>query len=166
MTTSPLHGIIKKKGKEIKKMSKAIYFDMDGTIANLYGVDGWLDMLIAKDETPYAIAKPMVRLSSLARILNKLQKNGFTIGIVSWLAKNSTNEYDERVANAKREWLAKHLKSVQFDEIHIVPYGTPKETIVNIPNGILFDDEKRNRDNWIGTSYDETNIIETLKTVA
>ena len=147
-------------------MSKAIYFDMDGTIANLYGVDGWLDMLIAKDETPYAIAKPMVRLSSLARILNRLQKKGFTIGIVSWLAKNSTNEYDERVANAKREWLAKHLKSVQFDEIHIVPYGTPKETIVNIPNGILFDDEKRNRDNWVGTAYDETNIIETLKTVA
>lgn len=147
-------------------MSKAIYFDMDGTIANLYGVDGWLDMLIAKDETPYAIAKPMVRLSSLARILNRLQKKGFTIGIVSWLAKSSTNEYDERVANAKREWLAKHLKSVQFDEIHIVPYGTPKETIVNIPNGILFDDEKRNRDNWIGTAYDETNIIETLKTVA
>ena len=147
-------------------MSKAIYFDMDGTIANLYGVDGWLDMLIAKDETPYAIAEPMVRLSSLARILNRLQKKGFTIGIVSWLAKNSTNEYDERVANAKREWLAKHLKSVQFDEIHIVPYGTPKETIVNIPNGILFDDEKRNRDNWVGTAYDETNIIETLKTVA
>ena len=147
-------------------MSKAIYFDMDGTIANLYGVDGWLDMLIAKDETPYAIAEPMIRLSSLARILNRLQKKGFTIGIVSWLAKNSTNEYDERVANAKREWLAKHLKSVQFDEIHIVPYGTPKETIVNIPNGILFDDEKRNRDNWVGTAYDETNIIETLKTVA
>lgn len=147
-------------------MSKAIYFDMDGTIANLYGVDGWLDMLIAKDETPYTIAEPMVRLSSLARILNRLQKKGFTIGIVSWLAKNSTNEYDERVANAKREWLAKHLKSVQFDEIHIVPYGTPKEMIVNIPNGILFDDEKRNRDNWSGTAYDETNIIETLKTVA
>lgn len=147
-------------------MSKAIYFDMDGTIANLYGVDGWLDMLIAKDETPYAIAKPMVRLSSLARILNRLQKNGYTIGVVSWLAKNSTNEYDERVVNAKREWLARHLKSVQFDEIHIVPYGTPKETIVNIPNGILFDDEKRNRDNWTGTAYDETSIIEVLKTVA
>ena len=166
MTNSPLHGIIKKKRKGNRTMSKAIYFDMDGTIANLYGVDGWLDMLIAKDETPYAIAEPMVRLSSLARILNRLQKKGFTIGIVSWLAKNSTNEYDERVANAKREWLAKHLKSVQFDEIHIVPYGTPKETIVNIPNGILFDDEKRNRDNWVGTAYDETNIIETLKTVA
>lgn len=147
-------------------MTKAIYFDMDGTIANLYGVDGWLDMLIAKDETPYAIAEPMVRLSSLARILNRLQKNGFTIGVVSWLAKNSTSEYDKRVANAKKEWLAKHLKSVQFDEIHIVEYGTPKQNIVNYPNGILFDDEKGNRDNWIGTAYDVNDIIGTLKAIA
>lgn len=147
-------------------MTKAIYFDMDGTIANLYGVDGWLDMLIAKDETPYAVAEPMVRLSSLARILNRLQKNGFTIGVVSWLAKNSTNEYDERVTNAKKEWLAKHLKSVQFDEIHIVEYGTPKQNIVNYPNGILFDDEKGNRDNWIGTAYDVNDIIGTLKAIA
>lgn len=147
-------------------MSKAIYFDMDGTIANLYGVDGWLDMLIAKDETPYAIAKPMVRLSSLARILNRLQKNGYTIGVVSWLAKNSTHEYDVRVTEAKINWLNTHLKSVRFDEVHIVPYGTPKATIVDNPSGILFDDEKGNRDNWVGIAYDETSIIEVLKTVA
>lgn len=147
-------------------MSKAIYFDMDGTIANLYGVDGWLDMLIAKDETPYAIAKPMVRLSSLARILNRLQKNGYTIGVVSWLAKNSTHEYDVRVTEAKINWLHTHLKSVQFDEVHIVPYGTPKATVVDNPSGILFDDEEPNRKNWFGTAYDETSIIEILKAVA
>lgn len=147
-------------------MTKAIYFDMDGTIANLYGVDGWLDMLIAKDETPYAIAKPLVRLSSLARILNQLQKNGFTIGIVSWLAKNSNNEYDERVINAKKNWLKTHLKSVQFDEIHIVKYGTPKQNIVNYPKGILFDDEEPNRNNWFGTAYDVNDIIGTLKAIA
>ena len=33
-------------------MTKAIYFDMDGTIADLYAVDGWLDMLRAYDPTP------------------------------------------------------------------------------------------------------------------
>ena len=147
-------------------MTKAIYFDMDGTIANLYGVDGWLDMLIAKDETPYAVAEPMVRLSSLARILNRLQKNGFTIGVVSWLAKNSTSEYDERVTNAKKNWLETHLKSVQFDEIHIVEYGTPKQEIVNYPKGILFDDEEQNRTNWTGTAYDVNDIIGTLKAIA
>lgn len=147
-------------------MRKAIYFDMDGTIANLYGVNGWLDMIIARDTTPYTNAIPMVRMNSLARILNRLQKEGYTIGIVSWLAKNSTEEYDIRVAKAKIEWLQKHLKSVKFNEIHIVPYGTPKETVVRFPNGILFDDEEPNRTNWIGTAYDVDNIIEILKGVA
>lgn len=147
-------------------MTKAIYFDMDGTIADLYGVNGWLDMLMAEDATPYAKAKPLIRLATLARLLNGLQKRGYTIGIVSWLAKGARHEYDEKVINAKVDWLKTHLKSVQFDEIHIVEYGTPKETVVNFPHGILFDDEKRNRDNWVGTAYDVDNIIDTLKAIA
>ena len=146
-------------------INKAIYFDMDGTIANLYGVNGWLDMIIARETTPYTKAIPMVQMNVLARLLNKLQKNGYTIGIVSWLAKNSTEEYDERVKVAKINWLKTHLKSVKFDEIKIVPYGTPKETVVRFPNGILFDDEEPNRTNWIGTAYDVHNIIDILKTL-
>ena len=147
-------------------MTKAIYFDMDGTIANLYGVNGWLDMIIARDTTPYTKAIPMVKMNVLARLLNKLQNKGYTIGIVSWLAKNSTTDYDERVATAKIKWLRTHLKSVKFDEIKIVPYGTPKEKVVDFPKGILFDDEEPNRTNWTGTAYDVNNIIEILKGVA
>ncbi len=147
-------------------MTKAIYFDMDGTIANLYGVNGWLDMIINSDETPYKIAEPMVKMNVLARVLNSLIKKGWTIGIVSWLAKNSNSEYDERVTKAKIEWLKTHLKSVHFEEIHIVPYGTPKQTIVNNPMGILFDDEEPNRTNWVGTAYDVNEIIEVLKSIA
>lgn len=147
-------------------MTKAIYFDMDGTIANLYGVNNWLDMIIAKDETPYRIAEPMVRMNVLARVLNNLARKGWTIGIVSWLAKNSNTEYDERVTKAKIEWLKTHLKSVHFEEIHIVPYGTPKETVVQNPMGILFDDEEPNRNNWVGTAYDVNEIIEILKAIA
>lgn len=147
-------------------MTKAIYFDMDGTIANLYGVNNWLDMIIAKDETPYRIAEPMVRMNVLARVLNNLARKGWTIGIVSWLAKNSNTEYDERVTKAKIEWLKTHLKSVHFEEIHIVPYGTPKETVVQNPTGILFDDEEPNRNNWVGTAYDVNEIIEILKAIA
>ena len=33
-------------------MNKTLVFDMDGTIADLYGVEGWLEMLRAEDETP------------------------------------------------------------------------------------------------------------------
>ena len=143
-----------------------IFFDMDGTIANLYGVDNWLDYLIAKDETPYREAKPLIRMATLARLLNSIQKNGHKIGIVSWLAKNSTEEYDVKVTNAKLEWLSTHLKSVQFDEIHIVKYGTPKSTFSNNTNDILFDDEEPNRKEWKGKAFDVDNIIEILKGIA
>ncbi len=144
-------------------MNKAIYFDMDGTIADLYGQNDWLERLIAKDETPYANATVLVNMSLLARYLNKLKAIGYTVGVVSWLAKGSTKDYDKRVIKAKTEWLARHLKSVEFDEINIVAYGTPKSTVVGITDGILFDDEEPNRKEWKGKAYDETDIIGVLK---
>lgn len=147
-------------------MEKVIYFDMDGTIADLYGRPTWLEELQAENPAPYEKAAPLVKLQVLARRLNQLQKAGWKLGIVSWLAKNSTSDYDEKVTKAKRKWLEKHLTSVNWDEIHIVKYGTPKEEVVNYPLGILFDDEERNRKNWKGTAFDERNILETLKAVA
>lgn len=142
---------------------RQINFDMDGTIANLYGVDGWLEYLIDKDETPYVKAKPLVNLSALARVLNRLQRNGYELNIISWLAKNSDDVYDEKVILAKKNWLKKHMPSVKWNNVNIVTYGTPKQ---NLGQGILFDDEKPNRDNWNGTAYDVDNIVGTLKKLA
>lgn len=147
-------------------MSTTIYFDMDGTIANLYGVENWLDYLRNNDETPYTIAEPLVRLASLARVLNNLQRKGYKIGIISWLAKNSSTDYDEKVTKAKRAWLNKHLHSVTFDEINIVTYGTPKQRFAKTNNDILFDDEAKNRNDWTGKAFDVTNILETLRRLA
>lgn len=144
-------------------MEKAIYFDMDGTIANLYGVENWLDKLRAYNPTPYEQAKVMVNMSQLARVLNKLQKQGWHIGIVSWLSKCPQPAYDMAVAKAKYIWLYKHLPSVEFDEIKIVAHGTPKSTAVLYGGGILFDDEQGNRKEWKGQAYDEKNILEILK---
>lgn len=146
--------------------STTIYFDMDGTIANLYGVENWLDYLRNNDETPYTVAEPLVRLASLARVLNNLQRKGYKIGIISWLAKNSSTDYDEKVTKAKRAWLNKHLHSVTFDEINIVTYGTPKQMFAKTNNDILFDDEAKNRNDWTGKAFDVTNIIETLRGLA
>ena len=144
-------------------MTTTIFFDMDGTIADLYGVENWLDYLIASDELPYEIAKPLIRLNALARILNRLQKQGYKVGVISWLAKNSNTDYDEKVTKAKKEWLKKHLASVNFDEIHIVKYGTPKQTFAKTENDILFDDEEKNRNDWTGKAFDVNAIIEILK---
>lgn len=142
-----------------------INFDMDGTIANLYGVNGWLEMLTEKNASPYEIAKPMVNLSRLARYLNKIQKTGVEIGVISWLAKNSNEQYDEMVKIAKINWLAKHLPSVRWDNVEIVPYGTPKENFCLTENDILFDDEEQNRKNWKGEAYTEIEIFKVLKNI-
>ena len=146
-------------------MSTTIYFDMDGTIANLYGYRSWLEELQSRSCKPYLGAAPQLQLQPLARRLNQLQKAGFQLGIISWLSKDSTPQYDEEVTKAKLWWLKRHLHSVRWDEIHIVKYGTPKEEVANNPNGILFDDEEQNRINWKGKAYDETQIMEVLKAV-
>lgn len=144
-------------------MTATIFFDMDGTIADLYGVDNWLNYLIASDTLPYAIAKPLLRLNSLARVLNRLQKEGYRIGIISWLSKSGTEEYNNAVIETKKNWLKKHLTSVHFDEINIVKYGTPKQMFARTENDILFDDEEKNRNNWTGKAFDVNAIIEILK---
>ena len=139
-----------------------ISIDMDGTIADLYSNPNWLEQLRAYDPTPYLTAKPLVRMNVLARRLNSLRKRGYRIAIVSWLSKVSTKEYDEAVTAAKREWLTRHLPSVSWDEIVIVPYGTPKENYCHGEKDILFDDEERNRMNWTGMAFDAVDILSVL----
>lgn len=144
-------------------MKPTIFFDIDGTLNRFYDYEGWLDYLINGDPTPYAEAKVMHNMSVLARYMNKAQKMGYRIGVISWLSKSSTVEYDAKVTTAKTEWLHKHLSSVQFDAINIVSYGTPKENFMETDNDILFDDEQRNRDNWHGNAYEPNQILEILK---
>ena len=142
-----------------------INFDLDGTIANLYGVENWLDYIIAEDTTPYAVAKPLVRFATLARRLNTLKAQGYEIAVITWLAKGATEEYDRAVAETKKAWLKKHLPTVEWNEIIIVPYGTPKENYCHNPLDVLFDDEEHNRENWTGRAYGVENILEILRNI-
>jgi len=148
-----------------KKLNITINFDMDGTIADLYGVPNWIDYLDNGDPTPYMVAKPLIRLATLARTLNALQRNGYDLAIVSWLSKHGTEAYDMAVTEAKLNWLAKHMPSVQWDKIHIVPYGTPKQNFCDNPLDILFDDEEPNRNNWTGRAYGVDDIMGVLRNI-
>jgi 5'(3')-deoxyribonucleotidase len=157
--------ILIERGKELTSMATriTINFDMDGTIADLYGVENWLAYLLAEDTTPYEVAKPLVRLATLARRLNALQKAGYENAVITWLGKNATEDYNKAVTMAKLEWLAKHMPTVHWDRVTVVPYGTPKENWCNNPLDILFDDERQNRENWTGRAYDVDNILGVLK---
>ena len=138
-----------------------IWFDMDGTIADLYGVENWLPKLRAEDASPYAEAEVMLNMSVLARYLNKLQKIGIRIGIISWTSKGGTKQYNRAVEIAKLNWLHNHLRSVSFDEINIVEYGTPKQNFAD-EDDILFDDNEEIRNDWTGEAYEPNEILSIL----
>lgn len=145
-------------------MTKTLVFDMDGTIANLYGVENWLEMLRAEDPTPYIVAQPMYDMDALKVILEMLKLQGWTIAVTSWLSMGSTREYDKLVRKAKREWLERY--DFPFDEIHLVAYGTTKANCTRKNGGyqILVDDNEKVRNGWNlgGTINANENILEKL----
>lgn len=142
---------------------RTIWWDMDGTIANLYAVDNWLPKLRAEDASPYIEAEVLVNMSQLARLMNRVQQLGYKLGIISWTAKNSSESYADAVAEAKLNWLKLHLASVHFDEICIVGYGIPKSTFMDTDEDILFDDEAPNREAWEGEAFEPEMMIKVLK---
>lgn len=142
-----------------------IWFDMDGTIADFYGVEGWLEYLKKQDATPYRKAKPLFNFSAFARALHRLQAAGYKVGIVTWGSKCSTEAFDNWVSAAKELWLCEHLPSVDWDEFRFMPYGTNKNS-VNSGADILFDDEARNREDWNGAAYEPCDIQKILSSLA
>ena len=143
---------------------KVLVFDMDGTIADLYGVENWLADLRSENPRPYIVARPMYDMDILTTILEQLKMLGWTIAVTSWLAKESSKEYDELVRKAKREWLKKY--DFPFDEIHLVKYGTTKANCTRKLGGfqILVDDNAEVREGWhLGDTINANeNIIEKL----
>lgn len=143
-------------------MCEAIYFDLDGTIANLYGVENWEVRLNAHDATPYEIAEPMCNMALLNYLLGQIAAKGVVIGVVSWLAMNSNSDYDKAVRKAKREWIETYLPAAT--EIHIVKYGYSKKKAANIKNSILVDDNAEVRAAWRGETIDANgDIIAALR---
>lgn len=132
-----------------ERQQKWIWLDMDGTIADLYGVEGWLEDLQAHMTRPYTEAKMMYDFCDLVPVLMGLKEVGFRIGIISWSAKNSTPTYDKAIEEAKKAWLIKNHLDMFFDEVIVTDYGIRKaDTCREYGGGILVDDEKRNRDEW------------------
>ena len=152
-------------------MIKEIVFDMDGTIADLYGVENWLPKLRALDPTPYQTAEPLVDMAELACLLRSLKNCGINIAVITWLSKEPNKQYDDEVRKAKRAWLKAY--SFPFDSLRCVAYGTPKHKIEAArltadEEALIFDDDANVRRDWdLGGAIDPTNtdILEVLKEI-
>ena len=143
---------------------KALVFDMDGTIADLYGVDNWLSLIRMENTSPYEKAKPLYDMDSLDELLKVFKDCGWRIVVTSWLAKDSSADYDERVRKAKLEWLKQY--DFPYDEIHLIKYGTTKANATRRLGGfqVLVDDNEKIRKGWkLGDTIDANgNIIAEL----
>lgn len=145
-------------------MNKVLVFDMDGTLANLYSVEGWLDDLHARNVRPYAEARPLVDMVELRNILLQLQDFGWHVVITSWLAKDSTRDYDNAVRTVKHNWLDNF--DFPYDELHFIKYGTTKANCTRKYGGrqVLFDDNEKVRAGWnLGEAIDAVDMMEYLK---
>ena len=143
-------------------LPKMICFDMDGTISQLYAVPNWLARLNAQDPTPYLEAEAMWDMAQLAEILSALQDLGVEIRIITWLSKESTEEYKDAVRNAKIQWLAEH--GFPYDAFHGVQYGATKANSIRKylapeEKAWLIDDNAKVRNGWhMGEAIDPTNV--------
>lgn len=144
-------------------MNKKICFDLDGTLADLYGDEKWLEKLRNYNESVYATATPLVNMSRLAKAIHKAQRNNIEVYVISALSKEPQYDFDMRVIQAKKEWLKKHLPSVEFDKLLFVPYVAIKNDMVaDVEHSILFDDEVRHRNAWQGEAYEPAEIFNVL----
>lgn len=145
-------------------MNKTLVFDMDGTLANFYGVNGWLNDLENENTRPYDIAEPLYNMDILNAILDVLRLQGWRIVVTTWLAKGSTKAYDDAVRMSKIQWLKKY--NFVYDEIHLVKYGTTKANCTRKNGGyqILVDDNAKIREGWtLGDTINANeNIIDKL----
>lgn len=140
-------------------MKKILVFDMDGTIADLYGVENWLSMLRTENPFPYEAAKPLYNMVWLASILKALKGKGWKIAVTTWGAKNASSNYNSIVAKIKKEWLERY--DFPFDYFFFQSYGTAKNKATKKFRGrqILIDDNKDIRNAWTGETIDATKDI-------
>ena len=145
---------------------KMICFDMDGTIADLYSVPNWLAKLQAEDPSPYLEADPLWDMERLAEVLRRLVGQGWQVRVISWLSKDSTEDYKDKVRAAKLEWLKRY--DFPYQTAHLVAYGTTKADCVRrvATAAILVDDNRKVRNGWsLGETIDPTDgdLLEKLE---
>lgn len=148
---------------------KTLFFDMDGTLAALFFVKGFSEMLKKEDATPYETARPLFNSDEMKEVITTLKGDGWKIGIISYTGAECTQEFFKKTVETKKAWLEKYFPYA--DEIHIVAPETSKTEFAKSQEDILIDDSTKNRTEWEKTGRTAINayfrakvpMIEALK---
>ena len=146
---------------------KSIWFDMDGTIAELYKVEGWLTSLREKDWSVYNECAPRHNYQRINAAIEALVEQGWEVGVITWGSKGIgwSKDLDE-IGEIKFNWLCKFFPTLADGHFACIPYGYSKAQYLEEMDDIyavayLVDDNKEVRENW--RSY--SNKFEQFKTI-
>lgn len=150
---------------------KKIYFDMDGTVYDLYGMENWLEMLRNEEKGAFTLGNALVDMVALKEVCLKLIAKGYQIGIITWLPMGASLEYCEVCTAEKRKWAEKNMPYIS--EFYALEYGVPKQYAParRAAEMWLVDDNKEVREMWVTEkqrkAIDATeNIINALVALA
>ena len=150
---------------------KKIYFDMDGTVYDLYGMENWLEMLRNEEKGAFTLGNALVDMVALKEVCLRLIAKGYQIGIITWLPIGASLEYCEICTKEKREWAENNMPYIS--EFYALEYGVPKQYAParRAAEMWLVDDNKEVREMWVTEkqrkAIDATeNIINALVALA
>lgn len=129
-----------------------VYLDMDGTIADLYGIENWLPRLRNSDETIFLECKPLITENEL---FERFPTEKYEICVLSMTPLGATADYCKNVENQKNAWLDKFFPSIT-KRIYKA-YGHNKN-LKNSISAILVDDSEPIRNSWKGKAINPSEL--------
>lgn len=132
----------------------SIWFDMDGTIADLYKVEGWLPKLRSNDWSVYSECAPRHNYQRINAAIEALIENGWQVGVITWASKGIGWSKELReIAEIKHSWLRRFFPALADGKFACIPYGYSKADYLEEMDrcyevAYLVDDNKEVRQEW------------------
>lgn len=121
-----------------------LYLDMDGTIADLYNQENWLEDLRAEKCGIFTNLKPIITEQEL---LSRFPLERYDIRILSMTPRHASKPFCKVVKNEKNEWLDTHFPKLKK---RIYQRYSNNKNLKGCANAILIDDNETIRNNWKG----------------
>lgn len=154
--------------------SISVYFDLDGTLFDLYGKRNWLEMLENEKAGAFTTGRLMQNIDKerLLTVVAELANYGVKFNVITWLPMQASREYEEICKAEKIAWVRQNLPFI--DEIVCQSYGVPKQNGITKRTArmILIDDNKEVCETWetakqrtffnVTKEFSAVNALETI----